>query len=78
MFIVLCRQELFAQNVTKQIETKEGLLAVRAGVGKDYGSCQALYLNGKKILHEQYVIPRLLEKQEYLLPGSGFGILWAG
>lgn len=55
LMVFVCHQDLLAQTDIKQIKTNEGLLTVRAGIGKDCYSCQGLFLNGKQILREQYV-----------------------
>jgi S1-C subfamily serine protease len=39
----------------KTLQTAEGLLAVLPGKGSDCYSCEGLFLNGKQLLHNQYV-----------------------
>ena len=56
--IVICMwltPEAHAQLQLKQISTPEGLLAIHPGKGTDCYSCDGLFLDGKQILHNQYV-----------------------
>ncbi len=44
-----------SQTQITKITTSEGVLSIRPGKGTDCYACQGLYLNGRQILHEQYV-----------------------
>jgi hypothetical protein len=50
-----CAPPSYAQLQLKEIRTPEGLLSVHAGKGTDCFNCEGLFLNGKQLLHDQYI-----------------------